>query len=376
MKVPFLDVGAQTRELKTELNDAFNQVIDSGCFIGGNEVEAFESEFATYCHTRHCVGVGNGYDGIFLILKACGIGPGDEVIVPAHTFIATWLAVSSTGALPVPVEVDETTRNIDPERISASISSSTRAIIPAHLYGQPADMDKINDIASQNQLILIEDAAQAHGGRYKGRSTGSLAHAAAFSFYPAKNLGALGDGGAVVTNDKNLAARVRMLGNYGSELKYRHVEKGCNSRLDPIQAALLRVKMRYLDTWNARRKQIANAYLNSLHDLIELGLPFSPDWAEPCWHLFVVQHPDRDGLQDFLNRAGIKTLIHYPIPPHLSKAYEAEYHARTDFKITEALCDSVLSLPIGPHLSDEQVDYVIKTIRSFAVQRSDANSNR
>ena len=367
-KIPFLNLQASYLELKEDLDAAYHGVMSSGWYILGEEVEAFENEFGAYCQARHCVGVGNGLDGIFLILKACGIGAGDEVIVPANTFIATWMAVSSTGAKPLPVDAEKTTGNIDPEAISAAVTPSTRAIIPVHLYGQPADMDRIKDIASRHRLIVIEDAAQAHGARYKGRPTGGLSRAAAFSFYPAKNLGAFGDAGAIVTNDEELAEKVRLLGNYGSRIKYQHLEKGYNSRIDPIQAALLRVKLRYLDKWNARRKQIANAYLEGLHGLKGLGLPSSPDWAEPCWHTFVIRHQQRNGLQKYLAGKGIDTLIHYPIPPHLSGAYADEFHKRLDLPITEAFARSVLSLPMGPHLSDEQVDHIIETVRSFVLE--------
>jgi len=365
VKVPFLDVGAQYDHLSLELKNAFHRVMSSGWYIGGSEVEAFEREFAAYCRTRHCVGVGNGLDGLFLILKACGIGMGDEVIVPANTFIATWLAVSFTGAKPVPIEPDRITYNIDPEAVQEAITPFTRAIIPVHLYGQPADMDRIVNIASRYQLTVIEDAAQAHGARYKGRPAGSLAHAAMFSFYPAKNLGAFGDAGAVVTDDEDIAKKIRKLRNYGSELKYQHTTKGFNSRLDPIQAAFLRVKLKYLDNWNARRKEISEYYLTSLQNVKGLTLPWYPEWAEPCWHLFVICHPHRNALQKYLAEKGIDTLIHYPVAPHLSGAYADDYKDRLKLPITEVLAETVLSLPMGPHLSNEQVNYVIETVRSF-----------
>ena len=365
MKVPFLEIVTQFKQLTPDFEDAFHRVMNSGWYIGGFEVESFEREFAAYCQTKYCVGVGNGLDGLSLTLKACGIGAGDEVIVPANTFIGTWLAVSSTGAKPVPIEPDRITYNIDPEAIKAAITPFTRAIIPVHLYGQPADMDRILEFASRYRLTVIEDAAQAHGARYKGRLAGSLAHAAMFSFYPAKNLGAFGDAGAVVTDEEDIAKKIRKLGNYGSELKYQHTTKGFNSRLDPIQAAFLRVKLKYLDNWNARRKEIADYYLTGLQNIKEVTLPCYPKWTEPCWHLFVIRHPHRNSLQKYLAEKGIDTLIHYPVAPHLSGAYADDYKDPPKLPITEVLAETVLSLPMGPHLSNEQVSYVIEAVRSF-----------
>ena len=322
MHVPFLDLKAASQELKVELDAAYRLVMESGSYILGEKVEAFEQEFATYCGARHCIGVANGLEALHLILRAYNIGPGDEVIVPANTYIATWLAVSHAGATPVPVEPDSQTYNVAPERIAAAITPRTRCIIPVHLYGQPADMDSILEIAKGNDLKVIEDAAQAHGARYKDRRTGSLGDAAGFSFYPGKNLGALGDAGAVVTSDDALADRVRVLRNYGSRVKYHNEVQGFNSRLDPLQAAFLRVKLRHLEEWNDRRRVLASRYLESLRGVPELLLPYVPEWAEPAWHLFVVRHPRRDALQQHLNRTGIGTLIHYPIPAHLSLAYK------------------------------------------------------
>jgi len=278
------------------------------------------------------------------------IGPGDEVIVPSNTYIATWLAVSYAGATPVPVEPDEQTYNINPNLIEAAITNKTRAIIAVHLYGQPADMDAINEIAGKYRLKVIEDAAQAHGAKYKGRRAGSLGDAAGFSFYPGKNLGAFGDGGAVTTNDDQLAERIRVLHNYGSQVKYHNDVKGYNSRLDELQAALLRVKLTKLDEWNARRKVVAKQYLKDLSDIDTLELPFVPEWTDPAWHLFVVRCPERDALQARLQEAGIGTLIHYPIPPHKSEAFSDELSG-IEFPIADFLAEGVLSLPIGPHLS-------------------------
>lgn len=366
MNIPFLNIKAASLELRSELEAAFQRVIESGWYILGEEVEAFEEEFANYCGVKHCIGVGNGLDALQLILRACDIGPGDEVIVPANTFIATWLAVSYAGATPVPVEPDPRTCNIDPERIHSAITPNTKAILPVHLYGQPADIDSILNIAQQFGLKVIEDAAQAHGASYKNRSTGGIGLAAGWSFYPGKNLGALGDAGAVTTNDDEVAERVRTLHNYGSKVKYHNTVKGFNSRLDPLQAAFLRVKLRYLNDWNQRRKEIANRYLAGLANTPDLLLPFTLEDEEPSWHLFVIQHPRRNTLQEYLTQSGIGTLIHYPIPPHLSRAYAEMGLKAGHFPISEKLADTVLSLPIGPHLPDEDMERVIQAICSFA----------
>jgi len=352
-KVLFLDFQEAHLEIRQELDAAYDRVLNSGWFILGKEVKAFEREFAAYCEAEHCVGVGSGLDALHLILRAYGIGPGDEVIVPANTYIATWLAVSHSGARPVPVEPNARTYNLDPALIEAAITPRTRAILPVHLYGQPADMDSINAIAARHGLKVIEDAAQAHGARYKGRRVGGLGDAAGFSFYPGKNLGALGDGGAVVTNDAEIAENVRILRNYGSRVKYHNEVKGFNSRLDELQATLLRVKLPVLDEWNTRRRAVAARYLDELAGSI-LTLPFVPDWAEPVWHLFVVRHPQRDELQQRLQQAGSGPMIHYPVPPHLQPAYAELGFGQGSFPITEAIHCEVLSLPMGPHLSGEQ----------------------
>jgi dTDP-4-amino-4,6-dideoxygalactose transaminase len=372
MTVPFLDLKAPYRELKEEIDEAFARVMASGWFVLGGEVTAFEKEFADYCEADHCIGVGNGLDALHLILRALEIGDGDEVIVPSNSYIATWLAASYAGATPVPVEPDKRTHNIDPAKIEAAITPRTKVIIPTHLYGQTADMDSINQLAAQHGLKVIEDAAQAHGARYKGHTAGSLSQAAAFSFYPGKNLGALGDGGAVVTSDATLADKIRRLRNYGSQEKYRHDEKGLNSRLDELQAAVLRVKLRHLENWNERRKAIAEYYLEWLADVAGLGLPEVPSFAEPVWHLFVVTHPERDKLQAALTNDGIGTLIHYPIPPHLSGAYQDPTSPARDLAIAETLSRNVLSLPMGPHLDRASQDAVIASIRGYSSTSKDA----
>jgi dTDP-4-amino-4,6-dideoxygalactose transaminase len=359
--VTFLDLKAPYRELREELDDAYHRVMNSGWFILGREVDAFEEEFAGYCQARYCVGVGNGLESLHLILRAMDIGRGDEVIVPANTYIATWLAVSYAGALPVPVEPDLRTYNLDPSRIEAAITARTRAILPVHLYGQPADMDMINDIAHRHGLRVIEDAAQAHGARYKGRRAGSLGDAAGFSFYPGKNLGAIGDGGAVVTNDKAMANRVRLLRNYGSRVKYYNEIRGYNSRLDELQAALLRVKLKYLDAWNERRRRLAGDYSNELggNGLI---LPYVPEWADPVWHLYVIRTANRAELTERLDRNGIGWLIHYPVPPHLQNAYSDLDYPTGSFPVAEKMAREVLSLPMGPHMTDDDASYVISAL--------------
>jgi len=367
VKVPFLDFVGPYEELKTELDEAYCRFMRSAWYVLGREVELFEEQFARYCDVKHCVGVGNGLEALHLILRAYGIGGGDEVIVPSNTYIATWLAISYAGATPVPVEPDPRTYNIDPARIEAAITSRTRAIMPVHLYGQPADMDPILNLARKHGLKVIEDNAQAQGARYKGRRTGSIGDAAGNSFYPGKNLGAFGDAGAVTTNDAELADRVRTLRNYGSKKKYYNEIKGYNSRLDELQAAFLRVKLGKLDEWNGRRNGVAARYLAELRNSADLTLPFVPTWAEPVWHLFVVRHPQRDALQQRLAEAGVGTLIHYPVPPHLSGAYaEGKKRARGVFPIAENVADTVLSLPMGPHLTDEQAGLVIEKTRVAA----------
>jgi len=365
MRVPFLDLKSQYRELKDQLDAAYDRVAESGWFVLGSEIEHFESEFAAYCGAKHCIGVGNGLDALHLILRAADIGPGHEVIVPANTYIATWLSVSCTGATPVPVEPDERTYNIDPSRLESAITSRTRAIMAVHLYGQPADMDVINDVASRHGLEVFEDSAQAHGARYKGKRVGSLATAAGFSFYPGKNLGALGDAGAVVTNDDKIAKRARLLRNYGSRIKYFNEIKGLNSRMDELQAAFLRVKLARLDEWNDRREKIAKYYLHALEGKCDLRLPYVPGWAGAVWHLFVVRHPQRNLLQKHLTANGIGTLIHYPVPPHLQTAYRELRYWQGKFPIAEKMADELLSIPISAHLSQWETSQVLEHISTF-----------
>ena len=358
MSSPFLDLRAPHVELRAELREAFERVLDSGWYILGNEVKQFELEFAEYCEAGHCIGVGNGLEALHLILRAYGIGAGDEVIVPSNTYIATWLAASYAGATPIPVEPDERTYNIDPTQIEAAITPRTKAIIAVHLYGQPADMDAINTVAKKYQLKVIEDAAQAHGAFYKGRRVGTLGDAAGFSFYPGKNLGAIGDGGAVTTNDPLLADNIRVLCNYGSRIKYQNEVKGFNSRLDELQAAFLREKLKKLDEWNGRRKVIAAEYLSRLRDG-DIVLPHVPEWADPVWHLFVVRNTQRDQLQQRLGKLGIGTMIHYPTPPHLQGAYAELGFSKGSFPVAEQIHNEVLSLPIGPHLTMVSVSSVV-----------------
>jgi len=362
MKVPFIDFEAPYLELKADLDAAYRRVMESGWYILGKEVEAFESEFAIYCETKYCIGVGNGLDALHLILRAMDIGVGDEVIIPANTYIASWLAVSQVGAKVIPVEPEEKTYNINPSLIENAITHRTKAIMAVHLYGQPADMDAINEIAARYNLKVIEDAAQGHGAKHKNRRVGSLGDAAAFSFYPTKNLGAVGDAGAVTTNNAELADNIRLLRNYGSRVKYENEIQGYNSRLDELQAAFLRVKLAKLDEWNLRRINVATQYLTNLVKNPSLTLPFVPDWAEPVWHLFVVRHPKRYSLEEHLRKKGINTLIHYPIPPHLSDAYAQEGWHLGNFPLSECLSREVLSLPIGSHMNDQQIQTVTKAL--------------
>lgn len=352
--IPFLDLGAAYRELKPQIDAAVARVLESGWYILGPEVEAFEAEWAAYCGTTFAVGVANGLDALTLALRALDIGPGDEVIVPSNTYIATWLAVSGVGATPVPVEPDPATHNIDPSLIEAAITPRTRAVVPVHLYGQPADLDPILEIAKRYGLRVIEDAAQAHGAAYKGRQLGGHGDIVCWSFYPGKNLGALGDAGAITTNDADLAARVAMLRNYGSREKYINEVPGVNSRLDPVQAGILRVKLKVLDDWTERRRAIAAQYLEGLKDS-GLILPHVPEWADPVWHLFVVRTNARDAVQARLAKAGIGTLIHYPIPPHRQDAYADLGFEAEALPIASRLAHEVLSLPIGPQLDKSLV---------------------
>jgi dTDP-4-amino-4,6-dideoxygalactose transaminase len=361
MSVPFLDLKAGYLELQADIDAAVQRVLLSGYYILGPEVDAFESEFANYCGTTHAISLANGLDALHLALRAMGVGPGDEVIVPSNTYIATWLAVSQCGATPVPVEPDERTYNINPALIEAAITPRTKVILPVHLYGQPADMDPILAVARKHGLRVLEDGAQAHGARYKGKRLGAHGDAVAWSFYPGKNLGALGDGGGVTTNDPELADRIRVLRNYGSRVKYVNEVQGTNSRLDPLQAAVLSVKLRHLDAWNARRRSVAAAYTAGLQGS-GLVLPHVPEWAEPVWHLYVVRSQQRELLQQQLTKAGVGTLIHYPIPPHKQAAYASAGFAENVFPLAASMANEVLSLPMGPHLSTDHLQSAMAAI--------------
>jgi len=384
MKIPFNDFASPYQELKAELDEAYARFMQSSWYVLGKEVDAFEQEYAQYCGVQCCVGVANCLDAMHLVLRAWGIGSGDEVIVPSNTYIATWLAISHVGATPVPVEPDARTYNLDPALVEAAITSRTKAIMPVHLYGQPADMDPIMAIARRHGLKVLEDAAQAQGAKYKSRRTGSLGDAAGHSFYPTKNLGSFGDAGAVTTNDAELADRIRTLRNYGSKQRYYNEVIGYNSRLDELQAAFLRVKLRHLDEWNQRRQKIASIYLSQLSTLNpQLILPHVPAWAEPVWHLFVIRHQQRDALQQKLAAAGIGTLIHYPVPPHLSGAYAdlrppsavapqlrpppSDVQPPTsdlwNLPLAESFASQVLSLPLGPHFTQENAGFVAAAIK-------------
>jgi dTDP-4-amino-4,6-dideoxygalactose transaminase len=360
-KAPFLDVRASYLELREELDAAALRVLDSGSYILGEEVEAFEREWAAYCGVEHCIGVGSGLDALTLALVALGIGPGDEVLVPSNTFIATWLAVSHAGARPVPVEPDPSTFNLDPQRLAQARTARTRAILPVHMYGRPADMDPINVFAHEHGLMVLEDAAQSHGAEYRGRRTGGLGNAAAWSFYPGKNLGAFGDGGAITTDDPGMAERLRSLRNYGSKERYRNEMRGFNARLDPLQAAFLRVKLSKLNEWNGRRRLIAKGYSAGLAGADGLTLPpADDDLTRSAWHLYVVRHAARDRLRERLAASGVETLIHYPVPPHRSEAYvDLETMA---LPVADDLASTVLSLPNGPHLPSDHAQRVARAV--------------
>lgn len=364
MEIPFVDLRSQYRQIKDEVDPAVLAVMQRGDFILGGAVSEFEREFAEYCGVKYCIGVDSGYSALELIVRAYDIGPGDEVITAANTFIATTLAISNAGATPVLVDCDPRTCNIDVTRIEAAITPRTKAIMPVHLYGQPADMDAIMAIARRHNLFVFEDAAQAAGAHYKGRRAGSLGDAAGFSFYPGKNLGAYGDGGAVTTNDEAIAEKVRLLRNIGQKIKYHHDIKGFNRRLDTMQAAVLRVKLPYLDDWNASRRRAAATYADLLAGLPVI-VPTTADDVEHIFHLYVIRLAGRDALMDYLKEKGIATGLHYPIPIHLLPAYAELGHKRGDFPVTEAYADEIVSLPIFPELDDEKVAYVANAIREF-----------
>ncbi|GKU80699.1 DegT/DnrJ/EryC1/StrS aminotransferase family protein [Niallia sp. NCCP-28] len=362
--IPFLDLKGINQQYSQEINEAIRRVVDSGWYILGNELECFEKEFAQYCGTSHAIGVGNGLDALTLILKAYGIGEKDEVIVPANTYIATILAISANHAIPVLVEPDINSYNIDPQKIEQKITKRTKAIMAVHLYGQSANMDAISSIANKYGLKIIEDSAQAHGALYKGKKTGNLGDAAGFSFYPGKNLGALGDGGAITTNDDIIADKLRAWRNYGSYQKYKNLFKGVNSRLDEIQAAILRVKLKYLDAENEKRRKIAEYYYENICNskLILPGVE-NKDRFSHVWHLFVVRVNDREDFQQYLHKNGIQTVIHYPVPPHKQKAYE-EWNNKC-LNIAEHIHDTVISLPISPNLAYKDVEKVIEVINKY-----------
>ena len=358
--IPLVGLLDQYQTIKSEVDAAIQNIITKSAFIGGDAVRQFEKEFAAYCEAKACVGVGNGTDALYLTLRALGVGAGDEVITVAHTFIATSEAISMTGATPIFIDVRDDTMLMDPALIEPAITSKTKAIIPVHLYGQSCDMDAIMEIARKHGLKVVEDAAQAHGGRWRGQRVGSIGDAATFSFYPGKNLGAFGDAGAVVSQDEGLIEQVRMLANHGRLEKYTHKMEGVNSRLDGLQAAILRVKLRYLDEWNARRRQIADAYREQLTDR---GLTFQAvhENAEPVWHLFVIRLGERERLQSLLKEEGIATGIHYPVPLHHQPAYE-DRRASYSLPATERAAQEVLSLPMYPELSQEQIDAICSAV--------------
>lgn len=364
MNVPFVSFLPMEKELDRELRAAFERVFARSWYIDGAEDKAFEQAFAQYCEMEHCVGVGNGLDALLLVLKAWGIGEGDEVIVPSNTYIATALAVTYVGAKPVFVEPDIRTFNIDPARIEASITDKTKAIMPVHLYGQPCDMDPIMEIAEKYSLYVLEDCAQAHGATYKGRKIGTFGQASGFSFYPGKNLGALGDAGATVTNDKALADKVRALGNYGSDYKYHHIYKGNNSRLDELQAAFLSAKLPHLERMNEERRRIARMYLEGIRHT-EIILPYVMEDVVPVWHIFGIRCRRRAELEKHLADHGISTNKHYPIPMHLQDCYADLGYKEGDFPIAEEISATQLSLPMYYGMTDEQIRHVIDTVNAF-----------
>jgi len=363
--IPLLALKAAYDELQVEFDEAYRRVMQSGRYLFGPELEAFEAEYARSIGAAHCVGTANGLEALQMVLMAWGVGPGDEVIVPSNGYIATWLATAHVGATPVPSEPDPRTFNLDPTRLEAALTPRTKVLLPIHLYGQTAAMTEIRAIAARHSLLVLEDAAQSHGATWAGKQAGALGDAAGFSFYPSKNLGAFADAGAITTSDASLAARLREIRNYGSKERYHNEVIGLNSRLDELQAAFLRIKLRHLPEWNARRSALASRYLNQLAGVGDLLLPQVAEGAVPVWHLFVVRTPRRDALRRHLTAQGIGTEVHYPIPPHLSGAYRDRGWKRGDFPIAETLASEVLSLPMGPHLSTEAVDQVCDAIQSF-----------
>ena len=364
--IPLVGLLDQYQTIKSEIDSAIENIIISSAFIGGEEVRRFESEFAAFCEARACVGVGNGTDALYLTLRALGIGPGDEVITVAHTFIATSEAISMTGATPIFIDIRDDTLLMNPDLIEPAITKRTKAIVPVHLYGQSCDMDAIMEIAGRHGLKVVEDAAQAHGGRWRGQRVGSIGDAATFSFYPGKNLGAFGDAGAVVSQDEALIEKIRMLANHGRLEKYTHRIEGVNSRLDSLQAAILRVKLRHLDEWNQKRRAHADFYLESLSQSEVRTQAVNPN-AEPVWHLFVVRVQDREALQERLKAAGVSTGVHYPIPLHVQPAYESRQIPLGSLPITEVAASEVVSLPMYPELSQEQLESIVNAMTMAVV---------
>lgn len=364
MKIPFVSFEPMHKEIESEILNKFKEVYKRNWFIQGEEVEKFEEEFAEFCQAKYCIGCGNGLDALYLILRSYDIGVGDEVIVPSNTYIATALAASYAGAKPILVEPDLVTYNINPDLIEKVITHKTKAIIVVHLYGQPVDMSEINRIAKKHSLKVIEDSAQAHGALYKGKKVGSLGDASGFSFYPGKNLGALGDAGAVVTNNKELADKIRAIANYGSDRKYHHIYKGTNSRLDEVQAAFLRIKLKNLDKWNEDRRKIAQKYIDGINNP-KITKPSEADYANHVWHLFVVRTEKRDEFQKYLNDNGIGTTIHYPIPMHMQGAYEELGISKGILPLAEKISNEVISLPIWYGMKDEEIQYVIDKINNW-----------
>jgi len=364
MKIPLVDLKAQYLSIQGEIDSSIKKVISETAFIGGSYCTNFENDFANYCETKYCIGVGNGTDALFITLKALNIGQGDEVITVANSFIATSEAITATGAKVVFIDCNPDTYTIDINKVEEKINKNTKAIIPVHLYGHPAEMDEISSITQKYNLFIIEDAAQAHGARYNGKRVGTLGDAACFSFYPGKNLGAYGDGGAIVTNDIDIAERCRMLANHGRLEKYSHKIEGFNSRLDSIQAAILSVKLQHLDEWNRQRQRVANYYYHNLL-LPEVKCPFKENYVEHVYHVFVVQTQKRNELQSFLIENGISTGIHYPIPLPYQQAYSYLEHKPGEFMVSENLAKNILSLPIYPELFDNSLEYIVSKIKEF-----------
>ena len=360
MKIPFLNLKNIYSDLQFDFDNAYKRVMESGWYLNGPELKSFETSYAKYCGANHCVGVSNGLDALRLILQAYDIGEGDEVIVPAHTFIATWFSVSQTNALPVPVDVKPDTFNINPDLIEKAITNRTKAIIAVHLYGQPAEIDTLKKISRKYGLKLIEDAAQAHGATYKDKTVGALGDAAAFSFYPGKNLGAFGDAGAITTDNSELAEKITILQNYGSKEKYIHEKVGWNCRMDELQAAFLNVKLEKLDAWNKRRSEIAKIYSENLSNATQITTPLEID--DHVWHLYVVRHTNRDKLQEDLKMKGIETLIHYPYPPYRSQPYSDIYDSVEKYSITDEITQTCLSLPISPYLQNDEINFVVNSV--------------